>query len=418
MRLIAAILGSSVGLMGCGGEISSAEEAESDRVSSQFAQLRPSSIPTAVPMNPCADPDRTGVKVIPPTSGVYHGVHLGLPDDVPITDEVISDFEKLAGKKLALVYFDNPWGKDGKLDLRFPTATVQTVWNHGAVPFVRLMPWTARIEDRADSVVSLKKFVDTTQYDSAVKDWLLAAKATKIPILVQFGVEVNGKWFPWNGYWNGRGTKTWRDPSWPDGPEAYRLSYQKLIDMARDNGVWNITWAFHVSHWPIPSESSASWNQMKYYYPGDSYIDWIGLSCYGEMQPFGSPTEWHPLSEILGEGNPQLSGGRSPYKAVVALSASTTKPLALFETAVVEDPKAGDKAAWIGETYQSIMSPQFARLRSVNWWNERWDNDPPMGPSDMRINSSAASQAGYRTAVSPSTIVSTPSFACRKTALP
>jgi hypothetical protein len=103
---------------------------------------------------------------------------------------------------------------------------------------------------------------------------------------------------------------------------------------------------------------------------------------------------------------------------MIGLTASTTKPIALFETAVVEDPKAGDKAAWTRATYQSITSPQFARLRAVNWWHQRWDNDPPLAPSDMRINSSAAAQAGYRAAVSPSTIVATPNFACTKNALP
>ena len=373
---------------------------------------------TAAPANPCTDPDTTGVKVIPPISGAYQGMFLDSSPEQPITDARLSDLTTLSHKNLAIVYFDNAWGHDGLLDLRFPTDAVQTIWNHGAVPFIRLMPWTTRTESKADPVVSMKSFVDTTGYDAAVTAWLLAAKASKIPLMVEFGVEVNGTWFPWNGHWSGAGTKTWHDPTWPDGPEAYRLAYQKLITLARSNNVWNITWAFHVSHWPQPSEPSANWNQMKYYYPGDSYIDWLGLSCYGEMHPMGKPIGWNPFTDLMGTHNPQLSGGLSPYQELTRLTASLTKPLALLETGVVEDPPAGDKAAWIVATYAAVTSTQFARLKLANWWNERWDNEPPVGPSDMRVNSTAATLTGYQTAVAASTIEAVPSFLCTKQTLP
>jgi hypothetical protein len=401
----------SLALGSCGGEVEVSG-------SGPLAALAPPVTAPAAPVNPCPDPDTTGVKVVPPASGAYHGAFLSIAPDQPVTDATISDMEALAGKPLAVVYFDNAWGHDGLLDLRFPTASVQTIWNHGAVPFIRLMPWTTRTEYQADPVVSMKTFVDTTRYDATVTAWLLAAKATKLPLMVEFGVEVNGTWFPWNGHWNGAGKKTWRDPAWPDGPEAYRLAYQKLITLARSNNVWNLTWAFHVSHWPDPSEPSASWNQMKYYYPGDSYIDWLGLSCYGEMHPFGKPIQWNPITDLLGTTNPQLSGGLSPYQELTRLTASTTKPMALLETGVVEDPAAGDKAAWIQATYAAVTSSPLARLHLVDWWNERWDNEPPLGPSDMRINSSAATLAGYRAAVAASSIVATPSFRCTKQALP
>lgn len=372
---------------------------------------------TGPPPNPCTDPDTTGVKLAPP-AGVYHGAYLGVTPDAPVTDAAISAFEALSIKRLALVYFESTWGDNGVLNIRFPTTSVRTIWNHGAVPFIRFKPWTTRIEYQADPVVRMKDIVDTTRFDGDMVRWLLAAKATRIPLVVQFGVEVNGNWFPWNGYWNGRGTRTWRDPTWPDGPEAYRLAYQKLITLARQNNVWNITWAFHVSHWPEPAERTSSWNQMRYYYPGDSYIDWLGLSVYGEMHPYGDPIQWNPFSDLLGATNPQLVGGLSPYQEVLALTSSSSKPIGIFETAVVEDPAAGDKGAWIRATYSDIGGSRFPRLKSVNWWNERWDNEPPMGPSIMLVDSSASSLQGYRAAVSSSRVLAVPSFRCTRQVLP
>jgi hypothetical protein len=366
------------------------------------------------PPNPCTDPDRTGVKIAPPPSGVYHGVFL---PDLPVTGRAIRAFEALSRRHVAWVYFDNPWGRDGRLDLRFPTESVRAIWNSGAVPFIRFMPWTTHTQYQQDPVVRLKELVDGSRFDEPLQQWLLAARATGIPMIVQFGVEVNGSWFPWNGYWNGQGETSWQDPESADGPEAYRRAYRKLVTIARKNGVRNITWAFHVSHWPEPGESQR-WNQMRYYYPGDSYIDWIGVSVYGEMRPTGLPSEWHRFPRLLGQTNAELAGGLSPYEELVQLTASTTKPLAIFETAVAEDPAAGDKGAWVKEAYDVIVSGRFPRLKGVNWWQQRWDNEPPVLPSDMRIDSAPATLAAYQAAVGRSAYRSVPRFVCTSQALP
>lgn len=386
-------------LMGCGAEVDIGAEVRAV---------------TTAPANPCTDPDTTGVKVIPPTSGVYHGAFLGFTDSAPATDAAITAFENLAGKRLALVYLYNEWGQNGALNLRFPSASVSTIWNHGAVPFIRFMPRTTTIEYQADPVIRLKTFVDTTSYDAQVRAWLLAAKATRIPLLVQFGVEVNGYWFPWNGYWNGKGTKTWHDTTQADGPEAFRLAFQKVVTMAQQNNVWNITWAIHYTHWPEPSEVGNSWNLMKGYYPGDAYVDWIGISTYGEMFPYRDPYQWNPYTDLLGTGSPQIANGKSAYQEMTGVTTSTTKPFGQFEIGVVDDPPAGDKATWIRDAYGAIGGTAFPRMRMAIWWNERWDNDPPLGPSDLRIDSSSSALSGYRAAVANARYVATPVFRCTR----
>lgn len=379
----------------------------------------------APPANPCSNPDVTGVKLAPPDIGAYHAAYLGPMPGGVVTDEAISAFEQRARRRVAWVQFENSWGAGGALDIRFPEASVQAIWQHGAVPFIRMMPWTTRIQEQADPVVRMKDIVDTTRYDAALRAWLLAAKATRVPIVVDFGPEVNGSWYPWNGSWNGAGARGWRDSSLPDGPEAFRLAYRKIVDMARDNGVWNITWAFHVDDTSLPFETESSWNKMRYYYPGDSYIDWIGISTFGEMIPSGDPARWPSFVDQLGAPNPSIAGGLSAYEEMERLTRSSTKPLALFEVGVVEDPRAGDKGQWIEDAYDAVASSWmgFDRVKSMNWWDERWDNTPPLGPSDMRITSSSGAQSGYRRAVTRADAdddyyVGAPRFVCTRDALP
>ncbi len=43
-------------------------------------------------------------------------------------------------------------------------------------------------------------------------------------------------------------------------------------------------------------ELQQSWNNIRNYYAGDNYIDWIGISIYGADQPY---TEWKSFSQIL-----------------------------------------------------------------------------------------------------------------------
>jgi hypothetical protein len=60
------------------------------------------------------------------------------------------------------------------------------------------------------------------------------AAALNYPLLVEYGTEMNGRWFSWNGVWNGLGvTRGYGDNEEPDGPERFRDAYRYLIDVCR-----------------------------------------------------------------------------------------------------------------------------------------------------------------------------------------
>ena len=168
------------------------------------------------------------LKVGPPTKGVYLSALTdfgGAEDEV--TSQKIINFEKLIGKKIVWAYFSNNWGSG----IKFPETAVRMIHSVGVIPFIRMMPRTVFTDGVADPLYTLQGFIDG-KFDSALIKWAQDAKRVGIPIMVEFGTEVNGGWFPWSGILNG-GAKTngYGDPNFPDGPERFRDAYRHIIDL-------------------------------------------------------------------------------------------------------------------------------------------------------------------------------------------
>lgn len=253
-------------------------------------------------------------KLIPTNNKIYHAAYpdFGGTEDL-VTVAKINAFENLVEKPITWAYFSNNWYNQ----ITFPTAAVNTIASTGKTPFIRIMPRTNFDEGGPDPNYTMENIINGN-YDAALTQWAQDAAATNIPLLVEFGTEANGDWFPWNGQYNGGATTSnYGDPSLPDGPERFRDAYRHLITICNANGASNITWFFHVDAYDSPD---ASWNAFEYYYPGDAYIDWLGVSIYG--------------AQTAGETEQSFSDALSDcYPRLVALA---DKPIAILEFAVTE----------------------------------------------------------------------------------
>jgi hypothetical protein len=260
----------------------------------------------------CAFSDK---KLIPLPGRIYHSA---FPDFGGTEDEVtggrIDEFEALAGKKIAWSYFSNNW-----LDsLTFPGGAVEVISGKRSVPFIRLMFRSVFEENREDPKYKMRDILNG-KYDNAIKAWADEAGSCGVALLVEFGTEVNGRWFPWNGAYSGGGkTDLYGDPDYPDGPEIFRDSYRHIIDLCNQQGCDNITWFFHID---LNDDPEAWWNEPVYYYPGDDYIDWIGISTYG---PLERGDDYAEPAEML----------RQAYQNMKTISEK--KPYAILEFGITE----------------------------------------------------------------------------------
>ncbi|MDQ6724439.1 MAG: hypothetical protein M3Z01_09290 [Thermoproteota archaeon] len=136
---------------------------------------------------------------------------------------------------------------------------------------------------------------------------------------------------------------------------------------------------------------SQPWNDIKNYYPGDNYIDWIGASIYGN---FERGAEWTSFTNMLDATYPELA------------AISSKKPLAVFEFGVLEDPTRGNKSAWLQDALDSIENGRYPRIKAISYWDEKWNDCTIVcipgfnGEIDLRLNSSSTSIDTYRKLIS------------------
>ena len=325
----------------------------------------------------------------PPGNRIYFGAFpdFGGPEDI-VTADRIEQFNSLAGKKIIWAYFSNNWGTDG---VAFPRTKVETIRSTGTIPFVRMMP-RRFFEDPGDKTFSLQKIIDGL-FDADLHQYAKDVKAYGHMVLIDFAVEMNGDWFPWSGIFNGGATTDgYGDPARADGPERFIDAYRHIIDIFRAENVDNVTWFFHPDVYSNPE--GPAWNAPKAYYPGDDYIDWIGISAYGPQNP--NENYWDTFSTIIAERQSQI------------LAISPNKPLALLEFGVTDHHPLGNKASWITDAFNTILNENHpVQFKAISWWHENWEEQDNVWAT-IRIDSSTESLSAFKNMAGHSRFTSTP----------
>jgi Beta-mannanase len=318
------------------------------------------------------------LKVLPPRRGMYHSAYpgFGLQDD-EVSAESVRRFAAKAQKGIAWSYVAFHWN-DG---IRFPVEACRTLHAEGIVPLVGIMPWSTRRQGQPESVYTLERIL-RGDFDWELTRCAEDVRALGFPIMIEFGPEVNGSWFPWNGVWNGRDADEYGERGVADGPERFRDAYRHIVDIFRANGARDVTWVFHAALDGAPQEA---WNEPRNYYPGDAWVDWIGVSLYGRLRNNGAGNLNEPLDAL-----------ERAY--LMLLRVSPQRPMALLEFGTTEHG-AKEKARWIDGLFREIRSGRYTRIKAVSWWNK--PRRPDGKRSHLEIDSSRESLDAYRKGVGP-----------------
>lgn len=311
-----------------------------------------------------------------PENGAYTGAFMdfGATED-EISLDILEDFEKMSGKHQTIVAFSSFWGEQN-----FPMKNVQIISHYGAIPLIFWSPWDRPYtEDRGPDRFNLKNIL-AGMWDNYIDQWADQAKDYGKPILVSWGLEMNGYWFPWSGYFYGGGTPvTEGEPNRYQGPEVFKQAYRYVVNRVRTRGAKNILWGFHANNFTYPDEP---WNSMDRYYPGSDYVDWLGLSVYGKQFPDDDWISFHTAMN-------------SAYENICKLD--STKPVIVAEWGVGEFPRAGSKSEWIREAFTALET-EYPRVKAAVYWHERWRNKDDTY-SNLHINSSPEALEAYRAGV-------------------
>ncbi|WP_328459686.1 glycoside hydrolase family 26 protein [Actinoplanes sp. NBC_00393] len=184
--------------------------------------------------------------------------------------------------------------------------------------------------------------------DGNIRSVARKLKAMKRPILLRWGWEMNGDWFEWSGPQNG-------------GPANYVKAYKRIHRIFDEVGANNIAWVWSPN-WNSSPNTTA--NKIQKYYPGDAYVDWVGVSGYNFYGESPS-TLFNPITKLYG----------------------SRKPIILTETAAVKS-----KATWIKQLNTWVK--KTPSVGAVVWFDTDVQHD---SDHNFRFDTDSSALAAYRT---------------------
>ena len=306
----------------------------------------------------------------PPAGKLYHGAYPGgtSGEEDDITAAGVRSYEQAVGKRAAWVCFSHNWYQG----TGFPAETVGWIRELGAAPYIRLM-LRGPEEERGEQFTV--ESVLRGELDGELRRWAEGARRYGGPLIVEYGTECNGNWSPWNGEHHGNGRMGgFGDPKKPDGPERFAEAYRRVVRVMREAGAGNITWVFHIDAYDDPE---VGWNRFENYYPGDEWVDWIGVSVYGPQEP--TETEAASFRETMDECYARL-------EQMAKERSSKGKPVVVAEFGCTAGSAAARPTAWAGAALDDLLRGRWPRVIGFSWWNENWENDDdPAHNTVMRV---------------------------------
>ena len=96
------------------------------------------------------------------------------------------------------------------------------IWRHGSLPLVFWSPWDRPYEQKKGPDRFGLNAILAGTWNRYIDDWADAAREFGHPLIVSFGDEMNGDWFPWSGVYYGGGKPIGGSAKRMGGPGAFQ----------------------------------------------------------------------------------------------------------------------------------------------------------------------------------------------------
>ena len=195
--------------------------------------------------------------------------------------------------------------------------------------------------------------INNGSQDVYMKKFATDAKTYGYPVILTPFHEMNGNWDIWDGT---VGNNT---------PAKFITAWKHVHDIFLSAGAENVKFAIDYNSSSVPDISG---NQFSDYYPGDSYVDYVGVDGFN----FGSP--WQSFQTIFGSAITKLATYNKPIY-ILSMSSNTSS----------------QKAAWITDA----LSIQMYKYPIAGWvWFNQNASD-----GNWLVNSDTASLAAFQNAI-------------------
>jgi hypothetical protein len=276
--------------------------------------------------------------------------------------EIATSIENIFGtqKKLGVVHFFQPFAVDGGSKQNFYPSIekINAVVTQGYIPMITLEDHFAFLSP-GEKQPNLYSIIEG-HFDTFFAAWAKEIGQVKGEVLLRILHEFNGDWYPWCTVNNDQN------------PELIIKAYRHIHDIFKKQGVTNVKFIWCPNSMSIPQ---TKWNFIMDAYPGDEYVDIVGLDIYNGA---GKSVAWRSFRKE----------GIENYFILTQQAAK--KPLIVCEVASRErEPDecrdAQNKAEWIAEMSEALQS-DMSKVVLLTWFNEK---------KTFKINTSQASREAF-----------------------
>ncbi|MFB9733383.1 glycoside hydrolase family 26 protein [Ornithinimicrobium kibberense] len=250
--------------------------------------------PAATSVSPTEDASAPAAEDLPPIADARLRFGLAVPEGP--TGQTLVDLSEAVGESPSIILFYKDFAQDP------PLHELDVVAGRGAEAVLSWEPW--RWDEGVDQPDFRLSEITAGRYDDYLADWGEALATWGKPVTVRFAHEMNGTWYPWGESVNGN------EPG--DYVEAYRHVHDRVTEAGADNVRW--MWS--------PNSLADPADDLSGMYPGDDYVDVVGVDGYN----WGTAAEWSTWQspeEIFGATLDHVRSLAPGKELVVAETAST-----------------------------------------------------------------------------------------------
>lgn len=224
----------------------------------------------------------------------------------------------------------------------FPDKLMEATYEKNAIPMITWEPWVSDLKV-SDSIQVLQenqkglKYIAEGFFDDYIKKFIQKLNSYDRPVFLRFAHEFDNPQYPWSS----AGDNT---------PEDFKAAWKHVSSLIDAEGAEKIVMVWN----PWKPGSIAE------YYPGDEYVDWIGLTSlhYGPLDNSGLYYSFEELYE--------------PFRQEILNL--TNKPVMLSEFGALDLDGTQDK--WIENAIESINS-QYPEISGIVLFNSAFDKNIP-----------------------------------------
>ena len=280
--------------------------------------------------------------------GIYFGAAtLKAPYDAKEVDTLAAD---AGGIRPSMASYYLSW------DRKFSPYSITAAYQHGTLPALTWEPWQGGVHSPKPNVIptaniNQRKFrlanIINGKFDAYITQTAKSIASAKWPLVLRFAHEMNGAWYPWSEGVNGNHAGEY--------VKAWRHVHDLFVQAGATNVIW--VWSPNIIR-PVPGI------RLKPLYPGDAYVDWVGMTGYG-----------------VHEKTPAITFGPTMKR----IQTITHKPLIIMETGAQIDRQ---QLSWVNNFFPWVK--RHPKIVGFIWM--QMDG----GAADWRFTSSTAEQQAFQ----------------------